>query len=1256
MVSRTEEEKTHSRAVVTGATTQLLTVSPGKLGLTVKVDRALGGCTISAIDPLCTFKDQVEIGDRLVTVDGKIITQIADLHINNTKMRTFGVVKMIAKDSEQEQLIMPKPKQQAVLPSSQTAFTTANTPAPKNTMVNPVVTTEKSTCAKNHANNKDGEDEGNIQVVITCPDGSVINLFSDQTNNNAFPSCVVLGSGKHGIPSSSSAVLPQACALRIVGKCEVSNNNSDYVPPPSSSSNRRKVFALELVALGMERCTVLRDGNAQFVTSIAQILTSGKGTTCPSSIVIRNGDVIEPCDREKATGDNNSVHYEFKVEIIARGGSSPTKTGGRDDAAVVGGSSAFAMASRKIDEAATMGGDNDEKKKQDNSSAGAANLYATERPDLNKPLSTNPYAKRSEKTAADPHDVVEGIGETMIVRNPFDFDEESLCKTFLHKPNSTVSFFHAYHKILSKKNSTNANTELVSSVLNVLIDAMSPQDDASRHESVKFHGKIEQFPLAQILEIAVDGNHMELGKRAIECYARLSCQNIAENPSGFDLPCGPTLLASANFPLANMCGKIGWENLEAILVESVELLCKYQKTSSRAFALVEKVEPTKILTGSEGSANLRVFFRMAKVAYEKWFIADPKSAALHFTSYHRNVFTRSNDVSVKLIDAFVDAMSPLDSASRRVPLKEVDSLFPLNGILARIPLVDSRHMELVKRILEGYVWLSSQKVSNERNGSSSSKPRGPVLLVGDSFDSCNLVSFCDEIGWNKLEGVLVDAIEKLCEFDNTATAFALMEEITRASPSRGGNSECSLVCVRLAKLTSEKMLNSERFHANPTATAKLFVTQFKNLEKESSNKEFCESLLNSFVDVMSPRESGSRKRPLMTVGSDFPLKDILTLLVNGGHMELGQRVLEGYVWLSSQRISYYSTYGPHLLETVDVPLVNLCDALGWNKLENVLVESIEKLCKYSNAERAVLLVEKIAPAASESHNHRFRICSEMAKIACDKMIDELGTRRYRSDDRHRLTLYKKLLWLVSNYCPTIAPKFVTFATKLDVDLVLYPLLTDVALRSSSSAEGMKNTLSQLTNHCVELLTSRVSSDPNIVTAWTITNAHLYRDTNFGDFLENQCKQTFDWKVRKSDHKLFEGQLRALINAREIRCLSHQPGYSAYYFKITKLKTCSVNLSALSCSCRTYVGIGTQMPPDCLRHSSQSKRRDDKAKLDALKAYLTPEQLSSQKRKAVDALGADDDDDVVFTGVAGVAETVAKRVKAAEDAGEVIEIL
>jgi hypothetical protein len=1019
----------------------------------------------------------------------------------------------------------------------------------------------------------------------------------------------------------------------------------------------------------MERCTVLRDGNAQYVTSIAQILTSGKDTvTCTSSIIIRNGDIIEPCDREKATVNNNSVHYEFKVEIVSW--ASPTITGGREDAAVGDGSSAFAMASRKINEAATMGGDNDEKKRQDNSSSVAPGNPYAKRPDLTsanpyansskklaanpyavqKAMSTNPYANSSEKTASNPHNVKDNA-EAMVVHNPFDFDKESLRKAFLLEPNSTANFFYAYHKVLSEKKSTNnANTELGNNVLNVFIDAMSPQDNTSPHESMTLHGKLEQFPLKDILEIAVDGKHMELGKRAIEGYVWLSCQNIAKKPSGIDPPSGPTLLANSDFPLAKMCNKIGWGMLEAVLVESIELLCKYQKTSFKAFSLVEMVEPTQLST----SANSRVFFRMAKVAYERYFTADPEATANHFIGYHRRVVKRSYDASVKLINAFVDAMSPSDSASRRAPMKAFDSYFPLDGILATI-IVDGRHMELGKRVLEGYVWLSSQKVSNERYSSSASKPRGPEVLAGCSF---NLVSVCDKIGWSLLGDVLVDAIEKLCEFDNTARAFELMKRITGAS-SRGGNSQCSLVCVRMAKATSKEIVNAERFHANPTATAKLFVTQYKNLEKESSNKEFCVSLLNSFVDVMSPRDRESRKVPAMPLFSDFPLKDILTPLVNGGHMGLGKRVLEGYVWLSSQGAFHYSTNGPQLLDTVEVPLVNLCDALGWNELENVLVKSVEMLCKHYRTEKAVLLVDKIAPAASEGqgHDHRFRICSKMAKIACDKMIDELRQAYQYRNDTHRLPLYKKLLWLVGNYCPTIAPKFVTLAKNLDVDSMLHPLLTDGALRSSSSADGMMNTLSQLTNHCVELLTSRGSSDPNNVTAWTITNAHLYRDTNFCSFLQNQCKQTFDWKVRKSDHKLFEGQLRTLINAREIRCESYQPGYSAaYYFKITKLKTCRVNLSALSCSCSRYYdgGKGSQAPRDCLRHSSQSKRRDDKAKLDAIKAYLTPDQLSSQKRKAADAL--DGDDDVVFTGVAGVAETVAKRVKAAADAGEVIEIL
>ena len=135
-------------------------------------------------------------------------------------------------------------------------------------------------------------------------------------------------------------------------------------------------------------------------------------------------------------------------------------------------------------------------------------------------------------------------------------------------------------------------------------------------------------------------------------------------------------------------------------------------------------------------------------------------------------------------------------------------------------------------------------------------------------------------------------------------------------------------------------------------------------------------------------------------------------------------------------------------------------------------------------------------------------------------------------------------------------------------------------------------------------------------------------------------------------------MRPLINAGEITCRSYQPGFSGpYYFNITKLKTCRVALSALSCSCTRDQYDSRQEPSSCLRQSSQKERREDKAKLDAIKVYLTPEQIRglSSKRKA-DALGGDGDDDVVFTGVSGVEEAVAKRVKAAEDAGEVIEIL
>eukprot|EP00984_Skeletonema_dohrnii_P020759 scaffold10192_cov121-Skeletonema_dohrnii-CCMP3373.AAC.1 len=76
-------------------TNLLLTVSPGRLGLTIKVYKndPQNGAVITEIDPACTFKNQLEIGDRIVTIDGLKVTKIEDLSLNKDRLRKFGIVK-----------------------------------------------------------------------------------------------------------------------------------------------------------------------------------------------------------------------------------------------------------------------------------------------------------------------------------------------------------------------------------------------------------------------------------------------------------------------------------------------------------------------------------------------------------------------------------------------------------------------------------------------------------------------------------------------------------------------------------------------------------------------------------------------------------------------------------------------------------------------------------------------------------------------------------------------------------------------------------------------------------------------------------------------------------------------------------------------------------------------------------------------------------------------------------------------------------
>ena len=1105
--------------------------------------------------------------------------------MGNTESRPFGVVRKAVHQTECQQQQQPATK-----PPSQKSTAVA-TPAASNVKGNPVVTTEKSRGATtNNSNAKNNIDEGgNFEVLITCPNGLVINLCPRHHHRH-----VILGRGVHGIPHKSDKVPYQSCVVRIMEKSNVEElaKNRSNAAATSSSSSSEKQYAIELVPMREERCTVQRNGNDFFVTSLDQAL---RGVQCPTSMIIRNGDIIHPCDLEKMS--DNPGNFRYKVEIISGA------TEGRKESMELDGS-AFASASEKINKAAAV--------------SNAAQV---------RPSDANPFdVKNSEKETA--------------VQNPFDFDKDSLRQTFLTTPISTSKFFLFYCRNLSKNTSSiNSNKKLGASVINAFIDAMSPRDH-NRNEQQILGTKVESFPLRLILVILDGCEDAELGKRAIEGYVWLSCQKTIKKPTGFDPPIGPILLATPHLPLRKICEKNGWENMESVLVHSMEMLCKYQTSMFNRFAiLIERVQPDASSVSAD-SAQLRVFFKLAKLFYEKWFPDDPEGAARHFTNYNDNISRKSSVINEKLVNAFVDAMSPSDIASRRVPKFELGYGFPLRRIIDAILVgnIGSTHKKLVKRVLEGYIWLSCQKTS------SYSRTRGPLQMK----DIVSLV--CNKIGWNLIGDVLVESVEKLCDCREFEGAFTVFEEVMKES-SRAGDIQSSLVCVRLAKATS-KMFNSDQFQANPTATARLFCTQYKHLEKDSSNKELRDDVLNSFVDAMSPRDVCNRRACYKSL-SGFPLKDILCVLVSGGHMKLGKRVLEGYVWLSSKGASFN---GPELLESAGDPFVSLCDALGWDKLETILIKSSEMLCRSSNAQMAIRVIIKIAPDLSDGNSQRFRICSEMAKLACDKAIVE-GERYRQFDKPYEIPFYKKLLWVLVNFCPTMAQKFVEMGKQFDVDNVLYPLLTDAALRSTSTADAMKDILNQLTEHCAQELHSRVSSDPNMVTAWTVSNAGSYSWTVFGEFLQSQCKQTFDYRVRKSDHKAFQQQLRNLVNSGEITCKSHQPYSSAYHFQITKLKTSRVHLNNLSCSCSSYDYNHkiSQEPSDCLRDSSRKERAEAKAKLDIIKTFLATD--SSLKRKAVDALCDDDDeDDVVLTGVAGVAETVAKRVKAAEDAGEVIEIL
>jgi hypothetical protein len=75
---------------------RFITIRPGVLGLTLSMIKdKFGGAEITRIDPVCTFRSQVEVGDRVITIDGVPVKRLKDFLMAKDGKHTFGILKKL---------------------------------------------------------------------------------------------------------------------------------------------------------------------------------------------------------------------------------------------------------------------------------------------------------------------------------------------------------------------------------------------------------------------------------------------------------------------------------------------------------------------------------------------------------------------------------------------------------------------------------------------------------------------------------------------------------------------------------------------------------------------------------------------------------------------------------------------------------------------------------------------------------------------------------------------------------------------------------------------------------------------------------------------------------------------------------------------------------------------------------------------------------------------------------------------------------
>ena len=100
---------------------KIITVNPGKLGLAVSFTDAkeeFGGCVIKVIRPTCTFGNEVNVGEHIISMNEMLITKQDDLAFGSHLVRKMGVMYKVSKEQPEASIPEETPQKNSPPKSS----------------------------------------------------------------------------------------------------------------------------------------------------------------------------------------------------------------------------------------------------------------------------------------------------------------------------------------------------------------------------------------------------------------------------------------------------------------------------------------------------------------------------------------------------------------------------------------------------------------------------------------------------------------------------------------------------------------------------------------------------------------------------------------------------------------------------------------------------------------------------------------------------------------------------------------------------------------------------------------------------------------------------------------------------------------------------------------------------------------------------------------------------------------------------------